>query len=384
MPAPNSDTLCSICASRENRGTFSITRRGAGPGVPPDVMPLCTPCFSFLAEACRPTPDGAGSAGAPACGICLGPTASGSNRVELASVTAEGLAGPLRRLGGDAQVELCDACLAWTEALIEHESVSRWGRQRHAAEPRAGEVHTAVWDGLGAGLTAADRAMARDTFVSLGGSFDASAVRDRPVPGPGTVYLVQAGLAGEAAAFTQSLPARDRWRVVVVTEAACRDDAMAALRAGAGDFLASPLSRQQVAGALDRAGPSRGDAARDPDTGLPLYALQPRFGLSAHLLRISAGPGGATFDTALVLRRYLRGYDLVTAGDGDWAEAHVFCEGREVGAVVRRISRLLGPGYSVDVCGLAAPGLASAPALGPAPLKSAARHHFGGALGRAS
>lgn len=391
--AGNWDQHCAICASQDIRGELCVVHeRGpeqARAREELEVVRLCTCCFGFVAEAhqaaaggpsgLQPWDDLAPPRDRPTvgcCSVCAGPLQTEAFAVELTPHPSADTDAPLRRLvDHPSRYRLCRSCLAWTRELLDTESVAHWGRRR-GADP-ASANGPLPGKGAALGLDGADRETARATLVGLGAAWDSAA--PTAAAGATTVQFVEAGRGGEATAFVRGLPWADRRRVVVVARPATLDDAAGALRAGAGDLLASPLSRQQVAGALDRIS---GDAdwPRDPATGLPQYALEPRFGLPAHLLRIEVPPGSTPLDTVLVLRRFLRGYDRVSAR-GDDIEVHVYCPGDHLGAVVRRVARLLGAAYRIEACGMADVPEAATPTAA-SPLPAAASAFFGRALGR--
>lgn len=154
------------------------------------------------------------------------------------------------------------------------------------------------------------------------------------------VFFVGAGRKDRAFSFVASLPENLRASVAVIGRPDCMEDAIDALKLGAGDLLASPLSPQQVVGAMERLSETGALRERTKATGLPIYRADDRTG--GNLLTVKLGTGDELSLAALTLRRFLRGYDRVGEdGTGNLA-ALVYCPPEDMPAVVGRIEVVMG------------------------------------------
>ncbi|MCC6388538.1 MAG: hypothetical protein IT302_14280 [Dehalococcoidia bacterium] len=355
--------FCAVCAARDAGGELRI--RGAQ-GISERTC-LCTVCFGFLSDALRAAASGGGD-----CSLCG--EAAGEHSLTLVPA---GESGPGWR--PPAGYRLCAACLGWTVDLLDGESLARWTRRPEGDGPGGEWPHQQIAGIAVRGLDARDAVAAARAASVLSRPFlsgdEAEAVNER------VVSLVRATVSRAATAFLAGLPEARRAQVAVVGGPGLEGDVAAALALGAGEVLSSPLSCQQVLGAAGRLA-AGGAGQRDAATGLPVYAVEARFGLSCYGLRIESRE--PVLETAFALRRFLRGYDAV-GGDGNGhALALVYCTPDELDAVLRRVGRLLGEGATVNITGFAeAPeaGKTHQPARG---LGQAAAAYFGTACRRAS
>ncbi|MCC6381965.1 MAG: hypothetical protein IT304_05615 [Dehalococcoidia bacterium] len=162
------------------------------------------------------------------------------------------------------------------------------------------------------------------------------------------LILVGAGKRDRATEIVAALPASERRRVAIVARTDQLVDAATALRVGAGDLLVSPLTPQQVAGAMDRLLDGSFGRERDAITGLPLAGPpRPRYGMDCQQIRVKA-PLGEELLTALLLKRFTRGYDRLFAGPGSELLLQVYCPREDVGAVVRRLEFVCGEQVVVE------------------------------------
>ncbi|MBI2767260.1 MAG: hypothetical protein HYX53_15290 [Chloroflexi bacterium] len=378
------DQFCAICASHEIRGELNIaldTGDGAAPRAL-ESMRLCTPCYLFVAEAAAAAAHGAWgatvTAGDGVCSFCIGSHEGDHFRADLVPTAIEMAPAQLHPLASEpSPYRLCRACLGWVRDLIDHESVTRWANRRPGDGPGDGWRFQALGRVLGFGLEEHDAEAVRETVESFGGRYFEAGIEHRPEPGD----VVFVGVAADAAASRFAGAGRERgFPVIAVAHAADVVPAIHALHAGASDLLASPLSRQQVAGAFDRLSDASSIIARDAATGLPAYRLAPRFGLACHELAVRTPPAADELAGLLVMRRFLRGYDRIRAGRPGEFIAQVYCDPAEIGAVARRVGRILGSSHTITIGDSAHPG-AVAPGTerdtAPATLPVAASAFFG-------
>ena len=357
------DDFCAVCAARDVGGELRV-RDAAGNS---ERTCLCTVCFGFLSDALRAASTSGGD-----CSLCG--EAAGEHSLTLVPA---GESGPGWR--PPAGYRLCAACLGWTLDLLDGESLARWARRPEGDGPGGAWPHQQIAGIAVRGLDARDAVAAER----------AASVLSRPIfagdegenVNERVVWLVRATASRAATAFVAGLPEARRAQVAVVGGPGVEGDVAAALALGAGEVLSSPLSCQQVLGAVDRLA-GGGAAGRDGATGLPVYAVEARFGLSCYGLRIESRE--PVLETAFALRRFLRGYDAVGGDGSGHALALVYCAPDELDAVLRRFGRLLGEGATVNVTGFA--GAPEAPKVERERrgLGQAAAAYFGAASRRAS
>ena len=375
------DGFCAVCASRDYCGDLRIheldERRRAEHGELQRVR-LCTPCFAFVAESLgagvRRTEGSAGELHLPervrsaspgdGCEVCHRAELWDGVAVLLEVADDAASPAPLSRLHDVARAHrLCPGCLGWFRDVLDQESASRWGNRRREGEPRGGAPVDVNYRATAHGLAPKDHELVAETVTNLGYTFadggEGDPARDEHV------YFVAAGPGRYAAAFTDALPVTERVRVIVVASADHLADAGEALRLGAADLLAAPLSRQQITGAFDRLADPFAVSGRDETTGLSTYWMRPRFGLTCHLVEVTPPAGERSLDVFLVLRRFLRGYDRIGIASDGSLPALVYCSDERLDGVVRRMRILLGSNYGVAVLGRA-DGDALPPADDPA------------------
>lgn len=366
------DGYCAICASRDHCGDLRVHRLAPDADDGLESVRLCTPCFAFVVESLagavtRPESAPGGlhlpdrhTAGLPdgGCEVC-----HASLRVQpaflLSLIPAVESPGPgplLRFIGHPIEHRACGSCLDWFRDVIDQESACRWANRRRGDVTPGDTPAGARYRVASEGLDDRDAALVRDVVKDLGYV---------ALPRPGghgifardeVVYFVGAGEDGAATRFTEALPITERVRVIVVAGAAHIADATAALRAGAADLLATPLSRQQITGAFDRLADQFAVTGRDESTGLAVYWLKPRFGLPCFELEVRPPAGNDPLETFLVLRRFLRGYDRIGVTSGGTLPAIVYCGAEHIAGVVTRMHRLLGEGYRIAITGSALAG----------------------------
>lgn len=360
--AGNWDGFCAMCASSDRCGTLHIARDGAGEL---QRVQVCTPCFALIAETLtavveRPggvasdlhVPERAAVAVPGGCDICHGLAGETAFDVRLEAAVTPASPAPLTRLYTTSRSHrVCEGCLSWFRDLLGQESATRWTNRRAAHDPRGSAPADLRYRAVCHGLSDAERELVREAAAHLGHSFEND---PREIDAPEErVYFVAAGSRRQAFVFTNSLPITERVRVVVVASPEHVQDAADALRYGAADLLAAPLSRQQITGAFDRLADPLAVKSRDEATGLPVYWLRPRFGLPAHLVEVRPPHGADGLDVFLVLRRFLRGYDRIGMATDGSLPVIIYCSDEHIDGIVRRMELLLGPGYDVTVRGRA-------------------------------
>jgi hypothetical protein len=218
--------------------------------------------------------------------------------------------------------------------LYDHSAVTGSGE-------RAGEGPLGHWlpapqhDVVAAALTPRDAFVVQQTVVADGGrtavlQLEAAA----RIAAAGHTTFVAASRMGRAARVVAALPREVRRHIVVVARLESVADAAEAMRLGAGDLLASPLSPQQVAGALDRI--ARPESPRDPATGLPVLAK----GAVPFLRFVPVSPGDLA-ETALLVRRFVRGYDDVGLNEMREVVARLRCPIEHLPAAATRLRLVL-------------------------------------------
>jgi hypothetical protein len=350
------DTLCAICASADYRGDLRLRHVEHGPGGSIDIddlenVCLCNSCFGYLRSALRTATQRDGSlehwptlplrhSSTPAdgdCEICCKALAPSWVMVELASGTRVFTA-PLLRLGERPQkARTCESCLRWFRGVIDEESVGRWTSRRGVSVDRPGGRQQRALHCHGVGLLPRDEAALRDTLQDLGHSYrdTGSAQGENP-----DIVIIAADAFHEGA--TTEFTPEILERTVVVASEGRAEAALEFMRAGARDLLVSPLSRQQVMGALDRLADPDAFAGRDAATGLPSYRPEPRFGLPCHLLAVEPPDETDPLDIFLTLRRFLRGYDRVGLDGDSLVPLIVYCPDDDLARVLERIQGVLG------------------------------------------
>lgn len=247
----------------------------------------------------------------------------------------------MRPLGPARKVRLCRHCAMWWRLHI------RDGQPPESRNVRAVEGESGSWlqqanaDAVAFGLHERDMEVLAKTVETTGKTWHETMTPFEALQQqPGAVLFVGAsGWMGQS--FHQLQPA-DRRRVVLVTGPDGSDEAQKALLRGAGDFLVRPISPQQIAGAFQRV-LARPQAARHHSHGLPVLPPNPRsdWGQPAQVFDVYVPPGIDVMSTALLLRRFLRGYDDIGCDGGDSLRLYVYCPGAAVERVLTRLRGLV-------------------------------------------
>lgn len=263
----------------------------------------------------------------------------------------------LHHVGQIRQHRVCRQCYAWLRSVLEDSSAMRGASSRQGEGPTGGWLTTIAADAAALFLLRRDEAVLAQTVATMGRSLRRPTVAEAQALG-GTdppVIFVAPNQFGRAAMIAGSLPALARARMVVVARPDSLGDAAEALRRGAGDLLASPLSPQQIAGAMERVlsgvGSERGEAA-----GLPIYrAPVARPGVACHSVLLRPAAGDDARAVALLARRFLRGYDRIGEDGKGALVALIYCNEPDLTGVLRRMRLLLGERCTLQRAAKAAP-----------------------------
>lgn len=356
---------CAICGESGVAGDLALRREvfNASGATWQVVQPLlaaalCRGCFaranSLAAIAADPARQLAGMLGVPPavsgggvlngrqCDYCKAEVGTEAYGLELLPRGRTFVRTSLFRHTGEIrQQRLCLMCYGWWRAtLFDTSAVSGTGVRRLEG-PTGGWLSTVAFPTCGVGLHP------RDAFT-IARVLEPFAIPLVDLPGgavpagyEGQVVFIAADRHAPARDVIRALSPAERTRTVLVGRLDCLDDVRECLRLGVSELLASPLSPQQVEGAFHRVSHEAAPAI-DPVLGLPLLRDgQPRFGLPAQHFRV-AGPGDDALALALILRRFVRGYDRI-GGDGEGGVVLcVYCEDEHVPAVLRRLKTVLG------------------------------------------
>ncbi len=206
---------------------------------------------------------------------------------------------------------------------------------------------TVASDAFSIALLERDDFTLAQTVGAIGRNFRKLALNDRAEVGAenNAVFVVCAGRRDRATAFVGRLDPRLRARVAVVGRADCMEDSVAALRLGAGELLASPLSPQQIVGFMERASrPPSPNPQRGKLLGLPILrepVARPTL-IPDHLIAVRPANGEDLPRAALMLRRFLRGYDEIGEDGAGGLLALVSCSAEDIGSVVDRLTHVFG------------------------------------------
>lgn len=388
MPATVTDweTLCAICASANYRGDLLFRQVDEAPGTASDSRDLertrlCVSCFGLLRSTLAagvsregnidhlpslPPRHRATTAG-PGCHVCWEPPGQPWFIAELWS-GSHPPTGPSQQAGERLQrTRMCVTCISWFRDVIDEESVARWTHRRRADVDQLHAQPQRPWVCEGTGLRPQDEEILKQTVSDLGHVYrDAGS---DPATAPDVVFV-------GAGAFAATTTLADGPLMVVISPPNETTAAVGLMLAGASDLLVSPLSRPQVIGALDRLSDPDAFAGRDPETGLPSYRPEPRFGLPCHLVGIEPPEDVAGLDVYVTLRRFLRGYDRVGLDSGTLVPVVIYCPEANVERVIGRMKAVLGEGYDFSLLatmteGLPDPALLLPPGLSPEALRRA-------------
>lgn len=358
--------ICALCASGQPGGELAFRREHHSHGETWVAGPLlastrmCPTCFRWADSLMDTAASGEGATnllGLPGrvegthrdprrCAYCHSALGSEAFALDLVPTGRPLLrTALLRSFGPVRQQRICRQCHAWWRVTLAHPASIQGLSWRQAEGGPGGWVASASFDVLAEGLGARDLEILTRTVTSMGhqAAVVPSVAAVAPLE-PRAVLFVAANRRNRAAMAAASLDPADRGRLCVVATPETLADALEAMRLGAGDFVASPLSPQQVTGAFDRINePEPG--LRDVETGLPLagtHQAHDRFGFPANAIDVQLPGGEDPGQAALLVRRYVRGYDRIAVHGRGGLRVTAYCPPEHAATVAARLVLVLG------------------------------------------
>lgn len=356
---------CQMCLRSVVEGTASFTTEiDVGQNVWKDVSPLhefslCSEHYdrvvSLVDRAVSPFREGETTLGMPMaeaaislgtghCETCQSRLQQLATSLELRPLRVQVVARRRnRRVGPIRRLRLCRPCFAWWLGIFRDSSFVN-GVGYRFEEGEAGS-----WNARPHGdvayysIGSRNESIVRATAAATG--HRARRVLPHTMLQEGEVCIVGAGQSDRATRFMAAVPA-GRHRYAILCRPDQIADAQGALLLGAGELLSSPLSPQQVVGAAIRC--SRpGPAPHDSISGLPL--LDDSEAPSSFTDIFAAPkPGEHPIEAALLLRKFLRGWDEV-GGDGrGGVRARLAAGPEEAARVVERLGWVLGSTFRLE------------------------------------
>jgi len=369
-PISTDDQLCFRCASSETGGQLSFRKETRKPGgawlstVATAPYDLCGKCYEWASQLMQHAGD-SGSLpdtvlGFPIggektlsdeahCSYCHGFFGREAIGVDLVPSGREFVRTSLfRRVGEIRQQRICRQCEAWWVSTLADSSAVTGTSFRKAEGGMGGWLTTVAADAAGLFLLKRDayvlqstiQGMERD-YYALTASHLAEMERWEAQP----VLFISAGKRDRATLAVRRLSPAVRARTVITARHDCMVDALGAMHAGARDILASPISAQQVSGALDRVFDPALPGERDANTGLPIFRtehLGPRYHLPCDPVSLVLRPTDDVPSLILLLRRFLRGYDRVGVDAQGRLMALVYVAPQDAASVFTRLATVLG------------------------------------------
>lgn len=255
-----------------------------------------------------------------------------------------------RRAGTIRRLRLCIACHGWWLSLLRDPSFMNGTAWRN------GEGNPGGWRSIPHGDAVFAHLGRRDELI-LAMTMEADGRRARRIAPATKVHddefgFVRAGRADRATRFILSLPREVRGRFAVVAQADQLGDAEGALKRGAREILASPLSPQQIVGAGVR---SLGSTipGRDPKTGLcRLGPPLKEYGPSHAQIRVTPRGEATALEVVLLVRKFVRGWDEIEADGAGNVVLRLYAEKADVESTLGRLRFALGTVANFDRPGL--------------------------------
>lgn len=242
-----------------------------------------------------------------------------------------------RHVGVIRQQRLCGLCEAWWLSVLHDGSAMRGSSMRREEGPMGGWLAHVAFDAAAIFLLQRDAFVVQETVSAQGHQF-AQVTPHVARELEGGVLVAGAGRRDRVSRLLGHVPPERLRATFVVGRPDCMHDAAAAMRLGAGELLASPLSPQQIAGAFERLVELPALEARGPALGLPILREgEPRQGVPCHLLLVRLPREEHVEAAALLLRRFLRGHDRVGEDGNGALAAMVYCEDVQIGGVLNRL-----------------------------------------------
>ncbi len=363
---PTEQRPCDFCMAYGAGGHFMIGRDARGAELSWTAVEttesyyLCGDCFQdatgFIATAMGPNeqrPAGWPTTISPEtissdqCNACGGQLANESYPVDtFPAQTVAARRGASHRTGQPRQVRVCAGCLAWIRSRLYEDSGVRGGSARGQVERRATSIPGSCPTVSSVFLGREDEKLLRLTAEQSGCDYRRmrpSEARDRDGWSDGVVF-VGSGSSGLATMLADSLPARARQRMVVVSRFDSVSDMSGALLKGASHFVASPLTTQQIIGACKQM-EERQRAAAWPQHSSGLSILRPsdwHAHVNRQVVQVQLQRSADRLETAWLLRRFLRGGDRVGLDEHGNLQALVDCPDEAANEVIRRMAYILG------------------------------------------
>lgn len=185
------------------------------------------------------------------CEYCRASLTEQSFSVELVPARFEHTRRSIARHAGQIkQNRICRQCHTWWLTTIEDSSSLKGTSFRALEGANGGWRGDLAYDARSVFISAQDQFVLRTTVEAMGRGFTVVRGRDvteSPDIGEATVF-VGAGRHSRATEQARAASAGVTARTIVVARNDSLEDGLAALRAGAADMLASPLSPQQISG----------------------------------------------------------------------------------------------------------------------------------------
>jgi hypothetical protein len=358
------EATCAICNSSEEGGDFSVRkelRKADGAWVSNATIAtyrLCPAHFEWahsllwtsstgyagtgpiLGIPMREAGARSSAGGCDFCGSMLPPEAFGIDLVPNSQTFVRRLL--FKHIGAIRQHRVCRQCEAWWTTTLADDSAARGTSYREGEGPPGSWFAACASDTHSIDLSPRDEALLATTVCAAGKQNTPTDPGNRAAASSGVLFLGTGRRNGASRVVSRLSPAQRR-RTVLVCRPDGLDDAHQALKMGAADLLASPLSPQQVAAAIDRIGLPVRPTARDAATGLPVYGKPiSLYGHGGSVIQVQPPRHEDVRLVALLLRRYIRGYDLVGSDGNGAIQAVVFCPPEHVDTVADRIHRIAG------------------------------------------
>lgn len=354
--------LCVICEKTATGGTLSLVAEVRGQnGNWPEVarigeFALCDTDYERMVSVATamvyPAVGNATALGVPmrqsalnlgpghcdSCQAALADTATGVELVPATLTYRRGMRS--HRTGAIRRLRVCRQCAGWWLAVTHDPSSILGTSERRCEGTMGGWLKVSHGPGAWFGLRPRDRHILEVTF-------EADHHELRHISGPtglraDEVVFVAAGKRDRATKFVKGMSPFERHRIAVVAEADQLADAREALKLGAGEILASPLSPQQVVFAANRGLTPRSDR-RDGKTGLfILPPPAPDYGRSCYAVQLHPRGDHSALEVALMARRFIRGYDEVGADGNGRLCLRIYCGDEEIQGIEERLQVLMG------------------------------------------
>jgi hypothetical protein len=362
---------CSNCGGSTVAGEISFAKemRRAGDAWVPvggvEAYPVCQACYTWVERLMvmvitpgpSPMPMGTPSAGntrGPAlddrsCDYCDVWLMSPSYTVSLLPFQREiirrSFKGPslVRHVGHIRSNRICSECYLWWRATLDDNSAMRGTSFRSAEGAIGGWLGDVAYDAYSLYLEERDEQILGTTVETMGRGYGPIQANDlRRVTNPAQVVFISGNHDRRASDLLATRPKELLRSSVVVARTDGAEDAALAMRAGAGDFLISPLSPQQVSGAFDRISDATWGQKRHEATGLPIVEKpSARHGLSCHKIRADISKDFDVWTACILMRRAIRGYDRIGVDAAGKPALLIYCPTEHLERALERLSRVM-------------------------------------------